>query len=423
MKRISIAALLLFPLAAAAAGPDPATISAYIPKLEKNLKQNILAFWRPRSIDKVNGGYMVDFDAAGTPKPGGAKMIVTQARMVWFYARMARAGYGGRDLVNAADHGYHFLREKMWDAENGGFYWLVNATGNQKLRTGKHLYGQAFALYALAELYQATGRQDVLEFANQYFTLLDRKAHDETHGGYLEFFDAAWKPATERPYVGGAPGLKLMNTHLHLMEALSAYYRVSKSPLAQRRLFELITIGSSAMIRKGPAAGTDKYERDWTPRLEGDDGRVSYGHDLENIWLMADSAAAAGISPYPLVDLFKAMFAYSMKFGWDRERGGFFDTGLLGQPADRRNKIWWVQAECLVGALSLYRLTRDPQYFEVFEKTWDFIDRYQTDWTTGEWHNIVTPEGVGRGDKGSQWKAAYHNGRAMIECLGLLKGL
>jgi hypothetical protein len=69
------------------------------------------------------------------------------------------------------------------------------------------------------------------------------------------------------------------------------------------------------------------------------------------------------------------------------------------QPADRRNKIWWVES----------------QYLEVFEKTWEFINGYRTDWKTSEWHNIVRPEGVGRGEKGGQWKAACHNGRAMIE--------
>ena len=39
-----------------------------------------------------------------------------------------------------------FLKEKMWDAKNGGFYWEVDATGNQKLKPRKHLYGQAFGL-------------------------------------------------------------------------------------------------------------------------------------------------------------------------------------------------------------------------------------------------------------------------------------
>lgn len=69
----------------------------------------------------------------------------------------------------------------------------------------------------------------------------------------------------------------------------------------------------------------------------------------------------------------------------------------------------------------MYRLTREPLYWEVFEKTYRFIDAYQTDWKNGEWHATITPEGKATGDKAHLWKAGYHNGRAMIECLALLR--
>jgi hypothetical protein len=38
-----------------------------------------------------------------------------------------------------------------------------------------------------------------------------------------------------------------------------------------------------------------------------------------------------------------------------------------------------------------------------------------------DWHATITPEGAAQGDKAQIWKAGYHNGRAMIECLALLK--
>ena len=63
--------------------------------------------------------------------------------------------------------------------------------------------------------------------------------------------------------------------------------------------------------------------------------------------------------------------------------GGFYDSGPLGQPADRRDKVWWVQAEALVSALTMYRLTADPKYAQVYLKTWAFINTKQTDWSTG----------------------------------------
>lgn len=406
----------------AAAGEVDDRLKAKAPLLTKILKENIIRFWYPQSIDRADGGYYMHFDAAGKRRDDGTKMIVTQARMVWFFARLARAGYGN-EYLEAADHGYKFLKDKMWDHEHGGFYWEVDATGNRKLRPNKHLYGQAFGLYALAEFALASKRSDVLGFTTRFFHLLEEKSHDARHGGYNEFWTRDWKPASEQPYMGVPGGLKLFNTHLHILEALTTFYRASNLPLARERLLELINIESTAVVRAGLAACSDKFNPDWTPRLEGEWDRVSYGHDVENIWLLADACDAAGIPNSPMMDLHRAVFAYSRKYGFDEEKGGFYDTGKPLKPADRRQKVWWVQSEGLVGALKMYQLTREPQYAEVFEKTLDFIDKYQVDWKVGEWHSTVTPEGKGTGDKAQNWKAAYHNGRAMIECLEILSKL
>jgi mannobiose 2-epimerase len=397
----------------------------YSPKIEKILKENIASFWYTKSLDRENGGYTINFGPKGELKGQGTKMIVTQARTVWLFSRMARAGYSSKEYLEAADLGYRFLKEKMWDAKYGGFYWEVDVTGDKKLKPRKHLYGQSFALYAISEYCLASKKQEVLDFAIQLFDLLEAKSHDGTYGGYIEFFNEDWTPApdTEISYMGAPSGLKLMNTHLHLLEAMTTFYRACRLPLARERLIELINIESNAVVRKGLGACTDKYERDWTPSLQGDYARVSYGHDIENIWLLIDACDTAGVSSYPLLDLYRALFDYSIKYGCDETNGGFYDSGPFNQPADRRTKVWWVQSEAIVSALYMYRITGDAKYRSIFEKTFDFIQNNMVDWENGEWHANITPEGKPQGDKGNIWKAGYHNGRAMIECLEILKKL
>jgi mannobiose 2-epimerase len=204
-------------------GQDLAAVAQnYRPRLETNLTQNIVPFWFPNTIDRTNGGYILNHDLEGRPKGPGTKMIVTQARMVWFYSRLARAGYGGREYLDAAASGYRFLKEKMWDPRYGGFYWQVDVTGEQKLWRKKHLYGQSFALYALSEYYLATGDKEALDLATRLFNLLEEKAHDKTYGGYLESFNEDWTPAPpdEMSYMGRSD-FKLMNTHLHLLESMT----------------------------------------------------------------------------------------------------------------------------------------------------------------------------------------------------------
>jgi mannose/cellobiose epimerase-like protein (N-acyl-D-glucosamine 2-epimerase family) len=399
----------------------------FVPRLERNLRKNIIPFWYPSTLDKANGGYIINHDAQGKLNPAGSKGIVTQARQLWLFSRLARGGYDSKEMRGAADHGFAFLRDKMWDRKNGGFYWEVDASGAKVIRPGKNMYGESFALYGLSEYARASKSKAAVDLANELFTLFEKHAYDPQFGGYRESFNADWTavPANDTGYMQVPPAMKLMNTHLHLLESVTAYCRATESRVARERLGELIDIESNSVVRKHLTACTDKYDRNWTPRLDAAKhwNRVSYGHDLENVWLLADACKALDNSPYPLVDLFRDLWAYSEKYGYDSERGGFWNSGPFDAPADDRIKVWWVQAEAIVSALHMYRLTQEEKYWDTFAKTYDFIDKYQTDWKVGEWHETITADLQPKGAKAHIWKAGYHNGRAMIECLDVLRGM
>jgi mannobiose 2-epimerase len=302
----------------------------------------------------------------------------------------------------------------------------VDPAGTKVLRADKHLYGQAFGLYALSEYSLATGNREAHALADRLFDLIDARAYDQEYGGYREFFTRDWSaplPGTSGP-LGVPADLKLMNTHLHLMEAFTTYVRAGadagrQAPArARERLAELVAIETQAVVRHGWTACTDRHRRDWTPVLEGDAARVSYGHDLENIWLIVDALRALDRPTAPYHQLFRALFDYSLRHGYDVATGGFFESGGPGKPANRRAKVWWVQAEALVSALTMFQLTNDPRYEEVFARTWEFVNAKQTDWQAGEWHEAIEPDGQPRrGNKAHAWKAGYHNGRALIEAL------
>jgi mannobiose 2-epimerase len=403
----------------------PSLAKAYVPPLDRILKENIAAFWYPRCLDRQRGGYIIDFGPKGEVRSGGNKGIVTQARMLWLFSKMVQEGYGGRDYLEAADWGYRFLKDKMWDPRYGGFYWAVDASGSQSSRPMKHLYGQSFALYAVSEYYLASHLPEVLDFAIRIFNLLEAKAHDKEYGGYVELFNPDWTtpaPGAESYMGKDRNDLKLMNTHLHLMEAITTFYRASRVPLARERLLELIIIESNSVVRKNVGACTDEYARNWTPRLESRSARASYGHDLENVWLLMDACQAVGLPNSLFMDLYRTLFDYSLRYGYDAKNGGFFSSGPLNSPADDLSKSWWVQAEVLVSALYMYRARRDEKYAQVFEQTFKFVEAHLVDWTFGEWYQTILPDGKVMADKANLWKAGYHNGRAMMECLAILKG-
>jgi cellobiose epimerase len=398
-------------------------LRALIPRFEATLRGNIVGFWYPRCLDRMHGGYTVGFGRRGDLTAETSKPLVVQARMLWLFARLVdEEGYDRDEMLDAAELGYRFLREKMLDRRYGGFYWEVDERGERVVRGEKHLYGQAFALYALSQYAIASGRADALDDAGSLVDLIERTAHDRLHAGYLESFAEDWSPIPpgQRGCMGPG-GLKRMNTHLHLLEAMTVYYRASGRAVARERLLELVTILTSAVVRKGHVACTDRYERDWQPHLDRHAVGVSYGHDLENVWLLMDACDAVGISHSPLHELFRGLCSYTLRYGFDSRKGGFYYDGPLGRPARRRDKVWWVQAEALVTMLRMWRITGDATFLSAFEKTWQFVETCQIDWKHGEWYATVAPDGTVHGNKGDRWKAGYHTGRSMLECLALLR--
>ena len=270
-----------------------------------------------------------------------------------------------------------------------------------------------------------TGESSAKGLAQELFNLLEYNAHDSRYGGYLESFRRDWNlvPADKTSYMNTASNIKLMNTHIHLMEAVKTYYLVIKDQIAMERLIELIFVLSNAVVRKTVGACTNKYQHNWIPLFKPGYDRVSYGHDLENIWMLIETCNTAGIPNSLLLDLYRTLFNYALQYGFDRKEGGFFESGPLNAPANKKDKIWWVQAECLVSALQMYSLTRDEVYFNCFYQTLGWIVKHQADWEHGDWYAQVAENGKPSGDKAGAWKSPFHNGRAMIKCLELLTPL
>lgn len=392
-------------------------------RLEKMLLENALPFWYPRTLDQERGGYSLNHDVQGKWRGPAPKALVTQARTVWFFSRLYNSPYGKPEHLEAARHGFEFLRDRMWDQEYGGFYWEVDAEGKKATMPDKHLYAQGFGLYALAEYIRASQDPQAVQLASELFHLLETRAHDGEYGGYREFFRRDWGEAGSRSYMGGSAEHKLMNTHLHLMEPFTVYYQVQPDSLVRERLLELINIQSNAVVRKDLGLCTDRYEQNWTPLRGLWFDRVSYGHDIENVWLLIEANKAAGVAQGPFLDLYRTLFGNALKYGYDQEQGGFYDSGPFGGPADRRAKVWWVQAEGLVSALYLYQLSGEEEYWKTFIQTLDWVERAQVDWEHGDWHATITEDGQPERDKAGPWKGPYHNGRALLECLRLLEEL
>jgi mannobiose 2-epimerase len=391
-------------------------------RLSRLLLENILPFWLSHTIDP-EGGFRQNHDLQGRWKGPWPKHIVGQARQTWFFATLARSKHGTSEHLDLARHGFEFLRDRMWDEEHGGFFWEVDAAGKRVTMPDKDLYGQAFALFALSEYAAAAGDGSALSLADDLFALLERRAHDAPYGGYLQFLlrDWSWPPPGARAYRDDLSGReKTLDTHLHVLEALAAYCRVRRNPAALNRLAELVLVMTSAVVHRPSGAGINLHARDWTPFPNPTHERVTYGHEVETVWLLVEACDALGWSPVLLRAFARSTLVHALAYGFDRRRGGLYLMGYPQVPADRREKIWWAQAEALVAMLWMYRQTGDTRYRAYFERTLDWVWDHQADWQHGDWHMVIDPRGRPSGDKAHAFKTPYHNGRAVLRCLELL---
>jgi mannobiose 2-epimerase len=368
------------------------------------LLDGIIPFWRGLR-DGEHGGYYGYMDIGLNLDKQADKGCILNSRILWFFSEAARI-LKRDELLDDARHAYEFLTGHCIDKEYGGVYWSATYDG-KPADTTKHTYNQAFAVYALSAYYEAGGDRDALKLAEELFGLIEDKCRDGD--GYLEAFDRAFKPAdNDKLSENGVMASRTMNTLLHVFEAYSGLYRASKTPAVAEKMREMLNTFESKVYNPALKRQEVFFDLGWKSLID----LISYGHDIESSWLvewgcemLGDEALLARIR-----SICRAL-AEAV-----RERA--FREGSLRNECDRgeedESRIWWVQAEAVVGFLNAGM--REPA-----EAVLSFIEDKIVDKRPGsEWLSEVMPDGSHtekRKPVVEQWKCPYHNGRMCLEIL------
>ena len=332
----------------------------------------------------------------------------------------------------------------MWDPVHGGFFNLVTRNGEPILQRGqeKTAYGNAFAIYGLAEYYRASGNEEVLQLAKNSFYWLEEMAHDRKYKGYFNTLEVDGTPiqrSEEWPSTSDV-GYKDQNSSIHLLEAFTTLYEVWPNELLRERLEEmLLLIRDTITTEKGHM--NLFFQPDWTPVSFKDKSReeiakhyylnhVSFGHDVETAYLMLEASHALGWENDSLtLQKGKIMVDHSLRTGWDKDKGGFYDGGYYFEGEEQitivnNQKNWWAQAEGLntLFILSRYFPEDEMDYRQFFEQQWDYIQNYIIDKKNGGWYEWGLDQNPKAKDdlKGHIWKATYHNFRALQNVMRML---
>lgn len=408
--------------------------------IEQALSSHLDAYF-PRLIDTVQGGYYTNFAADWSREKQQDKMMVTQARGLWLAARASVLFPEGEDFRLAADHGFRFMTDSLWDHQQGGFSQYLQGSAPAVSPPHKFTYAHAFGMYALAAYAEISSDPQARFWLERAFSYLDSAAHDSETGGYRTFVfeegahpeDSSWR-AEVWTLGWGAWNWKDQNTSIHVLEALAETYRVWPDSVVRNRLEEMLRLIRDTMVQPAGYLGL-YFPPDWKAISHQQDGRAaimaglkydhrSFGHDIETAFLLVEAAEVLyGEADARTWEVAKRMVDHSLQHGFAPGYFGLYYEGYQFPDVDtveivNPDKIWWAQAEAW-HALGLFadHYPAEPGYQEAYQQMWRYIQAFMLDHEYGGWYE----QGWDQGDslrmarKGHAWKGGYHDGRALMQ--------
>lgn len=385
----------------------------FVTEIKEHLVNDLIPFWQGLK-DEENGGFYgyLSYDLKLDKR--AVKGCILNSRILWFFSN-AYMLLGDSSLLESATHAYQFLKDYCVDNEFGGVFWSLTYDGIPE-DTTKHTYNQAFSIYALASYYDASKNPEALEIAWELYDLVESKCKDKY--GYLEAFTRSFEPEeNDKLSENGVIAEKTMNTLLHVFEAYTELYRVTKAEKVAKQIRFMMDIIKDKVFNKEIGRQEVFFDKTWNSLID----LYSYGHDIETAWLvdrglevLDDEAYTNMLSPITKIiteNIYnRAYIDHSLV---NESENGVVDT----------TRVWWVQAEAVVGFLNGYQKQGDKKFLDASEDIWNYIKKYFIDkrngsewfWSVQEDHTpnekpIVEP-----------WKCPYHNGRMCFEVLRRMK--
>ena len=390
-----------------------------INEMKLHLTQKILPFWE-KLTDWDRGGWYGYVDKDLNVHLDAHKGCILNSRVLWTFATAARV-LGDDKYMEYARHALRVM-ERFEDHDLGGVFWSVTAEGKPLDKT-KHTYCQAFAIYGLAAYMRAAGRDDRLysmarERAFRLFRVIEENCSDE--GGYGEAFAPDFRPAGNERLSDnstlmerGEVAQRTMNTLLHVLEAYAEFYRAVPDERIRQAGVRCLERFLKVMYNQPERRLEVFYDKNYRSLLN----MQSYGHDIEASWLMWDAVEAR--IPEEERAPYRAMGIDLAQATCER---AFTDHGMeneIGEVEVEHTRVWWVQAETILGFNEAYKLTGEAVWMDRVAQQWDYVKNVISDPRPGsEWFWSTDENGIPT-DKPivEEWKCPYHNGRMCLRMI------
>lgn len=390
---------------------------------ENHLSHNMIPYWN-KLKDTEYGGFFGAVNSQLEIDRKADKGIVLQTRILWFYSSIYLSTKNKQSL-EMANHAFDFLKKYCFDVEYGGLYWMLKYDGSMS-ESEKVCYAQAFGIYALSTYYRAAGKKEALNLAYRLFECIETYCTDAY--GYVESFNRNWKEPVESAICDqGVVADKTMNTLLHILEAYTDLYLSDSHLQVRKKLLEILHL----IYNKVYNPKENRLEVFFDEKMNSVSDFHSYGHDIEACWLLDRACdvleevrekTGAELRQEEFA-LFQKTRLYTTHIAKRVYETGYENNSLAYQRFNDsidQDRVWWAQAEAVVGFINEYQKNGDPLFLEASKNILLFIEKYLVDSRPGgEWFWSVSIDGKADMENGitGPWKCPYHNGRMCLELL------
>ena len=371
-------------------------------EIKKELLESIVPFWCNME-DKEFGGVCNYMSVEGIKDLKADKFVILLVRNIWFYSALYEL-YPREEVKAIATRYYNNLLSYYFDTDDGLVYKITY--DNKPLSNVKNVYFQSFGIYALSRYAMSFSNDSALAKALELFSYVESNFKDSI--GYIEQL-----PKGENIIADcGVNAEKTMNSVLHILEGYTELYIASKDEKVKKALTELINL----VLDKVYNPKLNRLEVFFDNNYNSLSDYHSYGHDIEATWLVEKAVEVVGDDA-----LKQRVYLMNDDICKEIKKTAFDGKALYNERVNEHldtDRIWWVQAEAVLGFHKNAMRTGKSEYDEIAKVILSYIFKSLKS-PLNEWYwKVDINNQIDNSDPlASAWKCPYHNGRMCIELL------
>lgn len=373
----------------------------------KQLLDDTVPFWFPRSFDHEHGGFLLMRDRNGDLIDDD-KAVWVQGRATWLLSTLYNTVEKKKQWLDGARLGYEFLVKHCFDTD-GQMFFHVTRDG-QPIRKRRYFFSETFAVIAFSAYAQASGDEEAAQKAREIFGQCIAYASGEKK--------LAPKYTNTRPSKGIGVPMIMINTAQQL-----------RSTIGDQRcdswISKWIADIEKDFVKNDIRCVMEQVSPDGNI-IDHIEGRtLNPGHAIEGAWFILHEAVHRDMNP-TLIELGCRMLDYMWERGWDKEYSGiFYFRDVYDKPVQeywQDMKFWWPHNEVIIATLLAFLVTGNEKYAAWHKMVHDYSYSKFHDKQYGEWYGYLHRDGsVSQPAKGNLFKGPFHLPRQEWYCREILQ--